>query len=212
MEDGCPPDQTREDPLDVHRALQNVLLFGILPRWIVPGFLDYVLHRKSSIETTSGTHESLIHALQMTSIGIPTLLALLCEVNAAIIATSIGAALLHETLTFRDIAYAEPLRRPEPNEQHVHSFLEVLPVMALTTLLTLHPAQTAALFGRGTKPPVWRLRPKEPALRGRYLAAVAAAVTSFLVVPYAEELLRCYRTDRTFAAHRSPQPGDSVTR
>jgi uncharacterized membrane protein len=58
----------------------------------VPGFLDYLMHRKSSIETTGGTHESLIHALQMTSIGIPTLMALLFEVNAAVIATAIGAA------------------------------------------------------------------------------------------------------------------------
>ena len=53
------------------------------------------------------------------------------EVNAAVIATAIGAAAVHEALTFWDIAYAEPLRRPEPNEQHVHSFLEVLPIMAL---------------------------------------------------------------------------------
>jgi hypothetical protein len=68
---------------------------------------------------------------KMTSIGIPPLMALLFEVNAAVIATAIGAAAVHEALTFWDIAYAEPLRRPEPNEQHVHSFLEVLPIMAL---------------------------------------------------------------------------------
>jgi hypothetical protein len=205
MEDGSPPRETREDPVDVHRATQNAILFGILPLWIVPGFLDYLMHRKSSIETTSGTHESVIHALQMTSIGIPTLLALVFEVNAAVIATAIGAAAVHEALTFWDIAYAEPLRRPEPNEQHIHSFLEVLPIMALTSLLTLHPAQTAALFGRGDRPPVWRLRLKQPPLRGRYLAAVAGAITTFLAAPYAEELLRCYAADRTFAPHRKPQ-------
>src|SRR5664279_4226093 len=180
MEDGIPPAEIREDPFDVHRATQSVLLYGILPLWIVPGFLDYLMHRKSSIETTSGTHESLIHALQMTSIGVPTLMALVCEVNAGVIATSIGAAALHEALTFWDVAYAEPLRRPKPNEQHVHSFLEVLPVMALTTLLVLHPAQTAALFGRGDRRPVWRLRFKRPPLQRSYLAAVAAAVTTFL--------------------------------
>jgi hypothetical protein len=209
METGSPPHETREDPFDVQRATQNTILYGILPLWIVPGFLDYVFHRKSSIETTSGTHESLIHALQMTSIGVPTLMALFFEVNAAVIAASIGAAVLHEALTFWDIAYAEPLRRPEPNEQHVHSFLEVLPIMALTSLLTLHPAQTASVFGRGDQQPVWRLRLKRPPLRRRYLAAVGAAVTTFLAAPYAEELLRCYRTDRTFAAHRKPQTDDT---
>jgi hypothetical protein len=105
MEDGTPPNETREDPLDVHRATHNALLFGILPFWIAPGFLDYPMHRKSSIETTSGTHESLIHALQMTSIGVPTLLALLCEVNAAVIATSIGAAALSERPNLRRTLY-----------------------------------------------------------------------------------------------------------
>jgi hypothetical protein len=36
---------------------------------------------------------------------------------------SYGGAFVHEALTLWDIAYAEPLRRPEPNEQHVSSFL-----------------------------------------------------------------------------------------
>jgi hypothetical protein len=208
MEQGDPPPETREEPFDVHRAAQDVILLGILPLWIVPGFVDYLFHRKSSIETTSGTHESLIHALQMTSIGIPTLIALLFELNAGTLAVAIGGAVVHEALTLWDIAYAEPLRRPEPNEQHAHSFLEVLPVMAMTSLLTLHPAQTAALFGRGDTPPVWRLKWKQPPLKGRYLALVGVAITAFLALPYAEELVRCYRTDGTFAPH-TPEDGAS---
>jgi hypothetical protein len=204
MEIANPPAETRENSLDVHRASQNVLLYGVLPLWIVPGFLDYVFHRKSSIETTSGTHESMIHAMQMSSIGIPTLMALFLEVNAAVIATTIAATAIHEALTLWDISYAEPLRRPEPNEQHVHSFLEVLPVMALSSLLSLHPGQTAALFGRGNEAPVWRLRFKRPALSGRYVASIMGAVAALLIAPYGEELLRCYRTDRTFAPHTPP--------
>src|SRR5664279_4090724 len=110
MEDGIPPAEIREDPFDVHRATQSVLLFGILPLWIVPGFLDYLFHRKSSIQTTSGTHESLIHAMQMTSIGIPTLMALLLEINASVIATTITASVIHEALTLWDICllYTSP--------------------------------------------------------------------------------------------------------
>jgi hypothetical protein len=208
MDGSNPHAETRENSFDVHRASQNVMLYGILPLWIVPGFLDYLFHRKSSIQTTSGTHESLIHAMQMTSIGIPTLMALLLEINASVIATTITASVIHEALTLWDIAYAEPLRRPKPNEQHVHSFLEVLPVMALTSLLTLHPGQTAALFGRGDELPVWQLRAKRPPLSRRYVAGILAAVTTFMIAPYGEELLRCYRTDRTFSAH-SKRAGDA---
>ena len=189
------------EPLDVHRTLQRVLLYGILPLWVVPGFVDYVFHRKTHIESTSGTHESLIHGMQMTSIGIPTLIGLLCEVNAGTIAIAIGLTAVHEALTVWDVAYAEPLRRPTPNEQHTHSFLEVTPLMALMSMLTLHPQQTAALFGRGDTPPRWGLRPKTPPLSRRYVAGILGLITLLVALPYGEEFMRCYRADRTFAPH-----------
>jgi hypothetical protein len=72
----------------------------------------------------------------------------------------------------------------------------------------LHPRQTAALFGRGEEAPRWRLRWKRPALSRRYLAAILSLVAAFGVGPYAEELVRCYRTDRTFAPHRPPNGPD----
>jgi hypothetical protein len=184
-------------------------LYGILPCWIVPGFVDYLFHRKTSIQTTSGARESMIHALQMTSIGVPTLMALTLDVNAAVIATTLAAAAVHEVLTIWDVAYAEPRRRPTPNEQHVHSFLEVLPLMALSSLLTLHPAQTAALLGRGDEPADWELRLKQPPLDKRYIAGILAAVTIFMILPYTEEFIRCYRTDRSLAPQPLPTQPDA---
>jgi hypothetical protein len=208
MPDLNPPAEAHADPIDAHRAMQSVTLYAIIPLWIVPAFVDYLFHRKTCIEKTSGTHESLIHALQMSSAGVPTLMALLLEIDASVIAAMIGAAVLHEALVIWDIAYAEPLRRPGPNEQHMHSFLEVVPIMALSAALSLHPRQTAALFGRGEEAPRWRLRWKRPALSRRYLAAILSLVAAFGVGPYAEELVRCYRTDRTFAPHRPPNGPD----
>lgn len=204
MDDPNPAAEEYADPSDVHRTAQRVLLYGVLPLWIVPGFLDYLFHRKSRIERTSGTHESIIHVLQMTSAGIPTLLALVCEVNPPVIAVLIAGAAVHEALTLWDIAYAEPLRRPTPNEQHMHSFLEVMPLMALTSIVTLHPDQAAALFGRTASPPDWRLRFKRPPLSRRYVATILGVIAALIAIPYAEELLRCYRTDRTFAPHHQP--------
>jgi hypothetical protein len=49
--------------------------------------------------------------------------------------------------------------------------------MAMTSLMTLHSAQTAPLFGRGTAAPIWRLRLKSPPLRGRYLGALFTAIS-----------------------------------
>jgi hypothetical protein len=204
MTEPNPPAEAYAQPFDAARALQNATLYAIIPLWLTSGFVDYLHHRKSSIETTSGTHESMIHALQMTTAGIPTLMGLLLEVNASVVATMIAATTAHEALTFWDIGYAESLRRPKPNEQHTHSFLEVVPIMALTSTLSLHPGQTAALFGRGDEPPRWGLRVKDPPLSRGYLAAIFGAVMLLGVVPYAEEFIRCYRTDRTLAAHDPP--------
>ena len=213
MHDSNPGAESFGDPLDVARTMQRVTLYAILPLWIVPAFVDYLFHRKSSIETTSGTHESLIHALQMSSAGIPTLMGLMLEINASVIATMIAATAAHEALTLWDIAYAEPLRRPTPNEQHMHSFLEVVPLMALSSVLSLHPKQTAALFGRGDEPARWGFHWKRPQLHKPYLAAILGLVSAFGIAPYAEELLRCYRTDGTLAPHHPPadaQPADAA--
>jgi hypothetical protein len=65
----------------VYRRSRRYMLYFMLPLWIVPGFLDYLSHRKTKIETTSGTQESIIHALMTTEAGIPVVMGLLLEIN-----------------------------------------------------------------------------------------------------------------------------------
>ena len=66
---------------DVARSgflIRQYLLFFILPLWIAAGVTDYVLHRRTHIEDTSGTKESLLHALQLGEAGIPVLMGSYC--------------------------------------------------------------------------------------------------------------------------------------
>jgi hypothetical protein len=44
------------------RAMQVYQLYVLLPLWTIPGFGDYLCHRRSKIESTSGTQESITHA------------------------------------------------------------------------------------------------------------------------------------------------------
>ena len=60
-----------------------------------------------------------------------------------------GAAGLHGATACWDQVYAQPRRRVDPVEQHVHSLLEVLPVTAAFLLTALHWNQARALTGRG---------------------------------------------------------------
>ena len=57
--------------------LLDALLYVIVPLWLLAGFTDYVLHKRTRIEHTAGTRESLLHLLQLGEIGLPVLLGLL---------------------------------------------------------------------------------------------------------------------------------------
>ena len=187
------------------RALRRTLLFCVLPSWMAAGSIDWYCHKRSDIEHTAGTHESLTHALMLGSLGIPLTAALLFDVNALVIAGMLGGCIVHESITIWDVAYASGRRSVSNLEQHTHSFLEVMPFAAAALTVCLKPKQFAALFGRGVERARWRIEAKRPALPAIYVASILGAAIAFLALPYAEEFVRCYRVDRTLLPHRSDE-------
>ncbi|MBD5657487.1 MAG: diguanylate cyclase, partial [Candidatus Eremiobacteraeota bacterium] len=165
-----------------------------------PGLADWYWHRKTKIEETSGTFESVTHAIMMSAVGIPVMAALFCEINALVLVTMMAGVVVHEGVSYWDVRYSSKRREIPAIEQHTHSFLEMLPFMGTSMAICLQPKQFAAIFGRGEKPR-WTLAPKKPPLTKRYVAAVLAAVGAFVVLPYAEEFVRCYRVDGTILPH-----------
>lgn len=67
--------------VDVGDVTTRYLLYGLLPGWFVPGLADWVMHRRTRIEDTAGTKESLIHSLMMAEVGLPIALTLRYQVN-----------------------------------------------------------------------------------------------------------------------------------
>ncbi|MER6471639.1 diguanylate cyclase [Streptomyces collinus] len=181
--------------VDVGEATTRFLLYGLLPGWFVPGLADWALHRRTRIEDTAGTKESLIHSLMMAEVGLPIALTLRYEVNPLLLAVQLGAAAAHEATALWDVRTAvDSDREVSPLEQHVHSFLESLPFGALASLMCLHSDHVRSLVrgGRGD-PDAWRLVRRRRPLSPGYLAAVGLAVGACVLVPYGEELLRCRR-------------------
>jgi hypothetical protein len=179
---------------DAGMLLRNYLVFFILPVWMVAGLSDYLLHRRTRIEHNAGTKESVLHVLQLSEVGIPVLLALILEVNALIILAMLIGLVLHEITALWDLHYASARRYISPLEQHVHSFLEILPLMAVSFVTVMYWDQFIALFGFGVEAPRFELRGKSNPLPTLHLAALLASVACFVVLPYAEELWRCLRT------------------
>ena len=173
--------------------VRSMLMYFILPLWLAAGFADWLCHRASNIATTSGPKESLLHLLQFAEMGIPILAALFLEINALIIAIMIVCLVLHEATAIWDVRYASATREVTPTEQHVHTFLEMLPLMGLLMIIVLHWRQFLALFGASTEPARWDLVWKQEPLPVVYIAAVLLAVLVFELLPYVEELIRGLR-------------------
>jgi hypothetical protein len=189
------PMRVSGDPADVESVTIRYLMYVLLPAWLVPGLADYLMHRRTRIERTSGLRESAIHALMMAEISVPVLLTLLCEVNPLLLVISAATAGLHEATAIWDVRSAVGGgREVRPAEQHIHSFLESLPFMAISALLCLHWDQVAGVRQGWAGASAWRLRLRRRRLAGGYLASVLGAVAAVIAGPYAEELWRCATT------------------
>lgn len=177
--------------MDTDDVVRMLLMFFIMPLWLVAGFADYLCHRAAHIERTSGWKESLLHLLQFVEMGIPVLAGLFLQINAGIIVVMIVCFLLHEATAIWDVHYASATRDVSPIEQHVHSFLEMLPLMGLLMIISLYWAQFIALFGFGE--PQFAIALKPEPLPWRYVTAMLGATLLFEFLPYVEELIRSIR-------------------
>lgn len=137
-------------------ALSTLLLWVIYPIWLIAGAVDWLCHRATHIETTSGTAESWLHFAQFLSLGAFLAAALLLPYDALALATTLAAVLVHTLLSYIDVRFTLGRRHISALEQHVHGFLDVLPwvAWALWIVMNLHggPAHANAwhMDARGT--------------------------------------------------------------
>ena len=172
------------------RRTRSFFLYVVLPAWLGPGLLDWYCHRRTHIEEpeNGGVPESLIHSVMFAEAGLPLLLSASFEMNPLIITLMSGAAVLHELTAMADVRTAlKSKRRVSQWEQHVHSFLEIMPFWVVPLMVLLHEPTTKS----------WRFARRPSALAKRELFIVAVAVTAAGVLPYTEELFRCTRRRRS---------------
>jgi hypothetical protein len=212
------PDATLKDggghsEVDVAGATRNFLIYFVVPLWIAAGVADWLCHRASDIEHTGGPEESLIHLLMLAEVGMPSLAGLFLEITSPVFGLMIAAFLLHQATALWDIAYAVSIREVTPVEQQVHSFLELLPLMAIAFLAVLHKREFLDLFGLAAGPVERSLKPKREPLPAPLLATIIAAIALFNGLPYLEELWRGLRarfsgcdTPRAVTGARSKSP------
>jgi hypothetical protein len=162
--------------MNLRTALWNLLGFGIFPLWLAAGGADWLCHRRSHIERTTGSRESLLHLVLFLEIAIPALLGLWLEITAPVLLLMALAVLAHMLTSWWDTSFAQPRRHIAPIEQLVHSWLEMLPLFALLMVALLHAGEFVE--------PHWRLAWREspvPALWRLSLPAGFALGLAFIL-------------------------------
>jgi hypothetical protein len=184
------------------QAARRYLMYMIMPVWAVSGFLDWLWHRQTKIETTSGTKESIMHLVMMAEAGVPILTGLFLEMNAGAMALMCAGWLAHELTVAWDVSYTVSKRIIYPREQHTHSYMQTIPFDVIATLACLYPEQFMALVGLGPEKADFKLRFRKPPVPLKDFAAIVAGMGLVSGLPHLEELWRCYRAQRSGAAGR----------
>ncbi|MFD7541587.1 diguanylate cyclase [Streptomyces sp. NPDC059819] len=181
---------------DVEDVNRRFLLYGVLPLWVLPGVADWWMHRRTCIEHTTGVKESAVHALMMTEAGLPVAMGLLAKINPLVLSAMGTAAVAHGATALYDVSIATEKREVRPLEQHIHSFLEVLPLAGMAFTACLHADEVRAAVRGGRGPDDWKLLPKPQPLPAKYLLGLGVVIGGGVILPYAEELARCLRARR----------------
>jgi hypothetical protein len=179
---------------DTNTLVRRFIMYFIVPLWHAAGLADWLCHRRTAIEKTTGLKESLIHLLMLGEMGVPVLACLLLEINAPVLAMMIAAFFAHEATAMWDVSYAVTRRKVTPIEQHVHSFLEMLPLMATSFIIVLHWPKFLELLGLVGKRDM-RIRLKREPLPVAYTVVALGAVVLLEMLPYLEEVRRDWRAN-----------------
>jgi hypothetical protein len=175
-------------------SLLTGLLCLTLPLWLLAGLGDWLCHRRSQIQHTTGARESALHLLLYLLIALPIVLALFLAIDAMLLVFMAACVLAHMAVSLWDTSFAQPRRYISPLEQQIHSYLEMLPLFALALTVVLH--WDTVLH------PAWRWSIRlQPLPKAWTLGVLLALLAGQLMI--FEELVRCLR------AARRPTPDGS---
>jgi hypothetical protein len=176
---------------DADEATRRYLMKVMLPLTVIPGVLDWLWHKQTKIETTSGTKESLFHLAMMGQNCALLLSGLFLEMNAGGLALMSGLAVAHEATAMWDVSSTISERKISAHEQHTHSFMESIPFLITACAVCFHPNQFLALFGAGPEKAEMKLKLKRPLLPVKDIALIFGSLSLVGGLPLVEELLRC---------------------
>jgi len=177
--------------MDTGQLLINMLLYLFLPLWGVAGFVDWLCHRATHIESTSGLTESLMHSLMGIQVGIPIILCLTYRVNVLILLLCLFAWALHEFIAHMDVHYASQRRKISIWEMHAHSYLATLPLYMLSIIAVINWPVVLDLVQLNWAGQMTLKRMEYQHGFDGYLVVYLTFMGVVCVLPYLQENIRC---------------------
>ena len=175
--------------------LRNLILYGLLPMWILAGYLDWWCHYKTDIEHNSGFRETVLHSLMGILVFIPLWLALVWRINVMVLLISCIVLIVHEIAAHQDIVYAKACRREiSVWEHHAHAWLSTIPwfIFALMVVINWVTWKDLVHFNWEGQ---FGLQPKTEVLGHSTYNRDFFVLAFFLgYMPYTHEWIRCWRT------------------
>lgn len=180
--------------LDTSDLILSLILYVMLPLWGIAGFIDWMCHRHTHIERTSGVKESFIHLLMGAQVGAPIILCLIFEVNILLLFLIFFVLITHELVAHWDVHFTAPRREISIWEVHAHNYLATIPFY-LTALILVRKWDVVLKLINFEWAGQFALEIRGEPIGGTpyYLPYYLSFMIAICVVPYFEELWRCYR-------------------
>ena len=158
------------------------LAYWLYVVWLLAGSADFLCHRVTDLPHTSGVAESATHLLQLLLLGTGVVVGMAFQASPTVAVVLMVLVIAHATVGYIDTYVAFSRRRVLlPIEQHIHSVLDMAPIVALGTW-------PAAIDGE--------FRPRDPALPWVAWVAVLLPAVVLCLVPALFEFQAAMRARR----------------
>lgn len=157
--------------------------------WLSAGLGDFLIHRRTDLPHTSGVAESAAHLVQLAILGVAVLIGLGFEAGRTSTLLIAGLVAAHAVVGYLDTRIAFGSGRVSlPVEQHVHSVLDMAPMIGLAWLVV---STWPAPIGDG-----WQLALRQPGLAAPLWWGVLAPAVLLTVLPALLEFRAAWRVRR----------------
>lgn len=120
--------------MNLQSSLYAFIALALYPAWHLAAAADYWCHRRTNIESTTGTQESWLHLAEHACIVLVVALATFWVFTGWVLGLAAATVIAHTALSYVDVKRTVGRRFISASEQHAHAVTIVVPIVAVALL------------------------------------------------------------------------------